>query len=137
MSDDTLAHHGIKGTKWGHREAKDSTGGSHGSSGKASAPAKKTKLSSQDILDARRRQGLRENKLGDLEYKSLTATSKKGKSAADAALNKAQNEYVNGPDFKNSAKYTTGDKVVTGLSLATIALSGIAIVGSAAYKSSR
>lgn len=83
-----LAHHGVKGMKWGEH---------------------KKKFSTEEIKDARARQASRAHRLNDKAATLNLATGKK-KDAAAKAYVKAHNELMTNKDAAVAARMTKGEK---------------------------
>lgn len=120
-----LKHFGVLGMKWGHHKAVPTGGGS-------SAPAKKKKITSQDIHAARDRQRARLAKIQSLDHDVVLATSAKGKAQAARMLDKIGGEWATGPDAKIAAKSTRGEKWLMGTGWALLGGSVLLSVASAA-----
>lgn len=110
-----LAHHGVKGMKWGVRRTPEQLGN------KKPKKPKKKKITNHDIKSARVRQTERKMKvaLATMNLNSATAAgsgvSDKGQKAAAKAYSKALSEYRNNPDFMTSRRFTTMEKVGVGV----------------------
>jgi len=108
--EDVLAHHGVKGMKWGKR--------------KTARVAR-----NQSIVDARERQYGRSQAYDSLAAKHALMVSKKGKESVARQMDKLKDEYVSGEDAKIAAKLTSGEKAVNALLLTGIGLTIAGTVG--------
>lgn len=86
---------------------------------KASKPVKPT---TQDILAARARQTIRDRKFQEAQGDFMVARGAKGKNEAERIMRQMEKEYFTGDDAKTASRMTTGEKWVTGLSVASLAL---------------
>lgn len=88
-----LAHHGVKGMKWGHRK----------------------KYSTSDIKDARARQQSRAVEVNNAAAKLNLASKAGGKGAEKAAATYAKkaNAYKSNKDAAVAARMTKGEKAVS------------------------
>jgi len=121
--DDFLQHYGVAGMRWGHR-----TGGAAGPSRSERKAAKKEARNEEDrnIVAARIRMERRAGALNNKAALTYTATTKKGREAAEKAYDKAAKTAINHPDNDTAAKMTHGEKVgnrlALGISLGSIGL---------------
>lgn len=132
--DEFLTHHGVKGMHWGHRKG-SSEGGSEGGSGKGGSEpkVKKPKPTAQDILQARARQAVREDKQYDLSKEALTATSEKGRQRALAEIARIDKEGA--ADQEIAKRMTRGEKIGTTILLAGLA--GTVLASGASNRAAR
>ncbi len=101
--EDSLAHYGVKGMKWGQRK----------------------KANSFDIKKARRNVGAERDKLR--EQADVVARTHKGNRAAQQAkLDKMTAAYLKNPDRVTSARLTRGEKVASVLLTGPLGLVAIA-----------
>jgi 2'-5' RNA ligase len=130
-----LAHHGVKGMKWGVHKS-ESSGGSSGSTPKASADAKSADSAQSKInsggtraLSNQELQGLITRMNLERQYHTMTTSSQ---SDIDRGLQNAQKILKVGATIENARRFAatpTGQAIVKGLKGAFIA----AKVGAAAY----
>lgn len=149
--DDFLAHHGVKGMKWGKRQSQASLDRQAGRDAKSEARAsfrdtksarkaeKKAarKQADQDIIDARGRQEKRAGNLSKKAALTYAQTTKKGQEAADAAYMKAERTYLTGKDAQIAAKATRGEKVAGGLMVGAFAAALVAPIAISLLEESR
>lgn len=109
-----LAHHGVSGMKWGHR---------NGSTAKEAKP-KKVKVTTADIKAARSRQEANLNKMDRAVDNNVLAKSAKGKAATQKIIDKHYDAILK--DEKVANKSTRGEKVT----LVVLGLMGAAVVAS-------
>jgi len=109
-----LAHHGVKGMKWGvHKK--------EGSTSAGDQIAAKKKVTSRDIYDARAKTASRQRQLNAQVDKTNLATGKAQKQEAKK-LNDMSLEFLKNPDRATAQRMTTGEKV--GLAVLAVAIPG-------------
>lgn len=133
-----LAHHGVKGMKWGVRRTRPvATATSGGKKVKI-----KEKVTSSDIQDARRRHNARVSKIYEADRNLALAQTTKGKKEALKVIDKYAKEIANTQDARIASKFTRGEKIAL-IGGGTIILPGVgtvamaALVGANAHKTRR
>ena len=121
VTDNFLAHYGVKGMKWGK----------HASSAPTSRKERRMKQD-HEVLTARQRQQARARKYEEAQGDFFVARTAKGQDKAEKIMRKMEKDYFTHPDAATAQKLTSGEKRAVGIAYGAMGLMAVSLIAASA-----